>query len=176
MPFHSNLGAGNNHVPYNWTYNTEAARVADSGFVSADEGKLARQLDNNSLWLLANATTAEWVAVGSSGGLTNESYTNFTYGTTTPLKISTVQANKRLIYVGVYLDTAFDANDASLTVGTLADGDLFVTDAGIDITVAGTSEFAFSYKVSVDTDIYLNIVPGTATTTGSGMIVVRSEP
>jgi hypothetical protein len=56
------------HVPYNWSYADETAREAASGFVLVDEGKLARQLDDNSLWMLISYSGPTWIAVGSGVG------------------------------------------------------------------------------------------------------------
>ncbi len=67
MPEHDVIVVGEIHVPYNWTYANAAARAAATGFTSPDLGKLARQLDNNTLWMLV-ATTPTWVAVGGGGG------------------------------------------------------------------------------------------------------------
>lgn len=53
------------HVPYNWTYADETAREAATGFVAEDDGKLARQLDDDSIWMLTTPLTPVWVAVGS---------------------------------------------------------------------------------------------------------------
>jgi hypothetical protein len=64
---HSALGTGEIHIPYQWSYADAAARTGASGFAPGDVGKLARQLDDNSLWLLTS-TTPTWVAVGGSGG------------------------------------------------------------------------------------------------------------
>lgn len=63
MGLHKNLGPGEIHVPYEWTYDNASQREGASGFVSGDLGKLARQLDDSSLWILT-ATTPTWVAVG----------------------------------------------------------------------------------------------------------------
>ncbi len=54
-----------NHPPYNFTFATAAARAAGTGYtiVAGDLGKLARQSDDNTLWMLT-ATTPTWVAVG----------------------------------------------------------------------------------------------------------------
>src|SRR5438105_76668 len=54
-------------LPYRWTYTNAAARNAATGFTSDDLGHLARQLDDNSLWMLT-ATTPTWVGEGSGGG------------------------------------------------------------------------------------------------------------
>jgi hypothetical protein len=57
---------------YAWSYADAATRTGATGFVANDVGKLARQLDNNTLWMLT-ATTPTWLAVGGSaawGGIT----------------------------------------------------------------------------------------------------------
>ena len=64
---HPNQGVGEIHIPYNFTYANEAARVGATGFVTADLGKFARQTDNNSIWMLV-ATTPTWVQIGGGGG------------------------------------------------------------------------------------------------------------
>ena len=54
-----------NHPPYNFTFATSAAREAGTGYtiVAADVGKLARQTDDDSLWMLT-AATPTWTQVG----------------------------------------------------------------------------------------------------------------
>jgi hypothetical protein len=52
------------HIPYQWTYDDETEREAASGLVSTDVGKLARQLDDNSLWMLTDDDPVTWKAVG----------------------------------------------------------------------------------------------------------------
>lgn len=67
---HSAQGVGEIHIPYQWSYADEAARTGASGFVFGDVGKLARQLDDNSLWMLT-ATTPTWLQVGGGGSDTD---------------------------------------------------------------------------------------------------------
>ena len=52
----------------NWEYDDAAAREAATGLENLDIGKFARQLDDNSVWMLA-ATDPVWVQVGASGGV-----------------------------------------------------------------------------------------------------------
>lgn len=66
VPHGGITSAGNIHVPYQWTYADAAARGAATGFVVTDVGKLARQLDDNSLWMLTDDTPETWVAVGGT--------------------------------------------------------------------------------------------------------------
>ncbi len=56
------------HVPYAFSYADTTARAAATGFVAADVGKLARQLDDNSLWMLTDDSPETWVQVGGGGG------------------------------------------------------------------------------------------------------------
>lgn len=61
---HSDMGLQYAHVSYAWSYANAAARTGAGGFVAGDVGKLARQTDDNSLWLLS-ATTPTWVQVST---------------------------------------------------------------------------------------------------------------
>lgn len=65
MTKHSSVAVGDNHIPYNWTYANAAARTGATGFDPADVGKLARQTDDNSLWMLT-AVTPTWMQIGGS--------------------------------------------------------------------------------------------------------------
>lgn len=75
---HRELGLGSIHIAYNWAYADATARTSDTSVVSADLGKFARQLDNNTIWMLT-ATTPTWVAVGNSGGTPGGSDTQLQY-------------------------------------------------------------------------------------------------
>lgn len=72
--YHRHAALGDRHAAHNWEYANAAARTAATDFTSGDVGKLARQLDDNTLWMLT-ATTPTWVAIGSgassSSGLEN---------------------------------------------------------------------------------------------------------
>lgn len=72
--FHKDLDDGDIHLAYTWEYADAATREAATGFVPADVGKLARQLDTQTLWMLT-ATTPTWKQAGGGappGGATNE--------------------------------------------------------------------------------------------------------
>jgi hypothetical protein len=56
------------HVVYNYSYASAAARTGASGFTSDDIGKIARQTDNNTFWILT-ATTPTWAQIDSGGSL-----------------------------------------------------------------------------------------------------------
>ena len=75
MSLHRTLGIGEIHIPYEWEYADQTAREAAEGFASYDVGKFARQLDDNSIWMLTEDDPADWIAVGgAAGGLTIEGH------------------------------------------------------------------------------------------------------
>ena len=63
MVLHKSLAIGDIHIPYQWSYADSTARGAATGFVASDVGRLARQLDNNSLWMLTNHSPIVWKGV-----------------------------------------------------------------------------------------------------------------
>lgn len=65
MPELKTAPLGHVPIPYNWSYADAAARTGATGFIAADVGKFARQLDDNSIWMLI-ATAPTWVRVSNS--------------------------------------------------------------------------------------------------------------
>lgn len=62
---HNVIDVGEVHRPYNWSYADATARLAATGFTAADVGKLARQTDDNSLWMLTDDSPETWIALSS---------------------------------------------------------------------------------------------------------------
>lgn len=57
-------GPDNMHVPYAWEFANRAAREAGVGVDVSGIGKLARQLDDDSLWMLVGTDPITWKAAG----------------------------------------------------------------------------------------------------------------
>lgn len=74
-------GADNMHVPYAWTFANKTAREAGVGVDARGVGKLARQLDDNSLWMLVGTAPITWKAAG--GGSSFPSGTRMPFQQTT---------------------------------------------------------------------------------------------
>ena len=69
------------HVPYAGTFANAAARTGATGLDSTQHGKLFRQLDDNSLWMLASTSPLTWKSlspdrVASAGYADNAGYAN----------------------------------------------------------------------------------------------------
>ena len=76
MPEHVDAPLGEIHIPHNYEYANAAARLAATGFAAGDVGKLARQTDDNTLWMLTDDSPVTWLQVGGGGTLANDSVAN----------------------------------------------------------------------------------------------------
>lgn len=61
----TNIGV---HVVQAWSYADSTARLAASGFVAADVGKMAEQQSDETWWLLTNHSPITWKDITASGG------------------------------------------------------------------------------------------------------------
>lgn len=68
MAFHKNLVEGSIHQLHNYEYADATARNAASGFVADDVGKVARQVDNGSFWILKSHSPVTWSPMGGGAG------------------------------------------------------------------------------------------------------------
>lgn len=66
---HKDLSYPDVHAAHAYEYADAAAREGASGFQAVDVGKIARQLDNDTFWILV-ATTPAWRQIDTSGALT----------------------------------------------------------------------------------------------------------
>lgn len=76
MPEHVVAPLAKRHGVPNWEYADAAARTAATGFIPSDVTKFARQLDDNSVWMLIDDSPVTWVAVGGAGSIADDSVTN----------------------------------------------------------------------------------------------------
>jgi hypothetical protein len=66
MPLHKEILIGENHIVHNYEYADAATRIAATGFSASDVDKLAKQLDDDTFWRLANHSPITWVPFGSN--------------------------------------------------------------------------------------------------------------
>ncbi len=65
MTFHSKASLGARHPIHNFEYANAAARTGATGLVADDDGKIALQTDDNTLWLLSDYSGPTWKQVNS---------------------------------------------------------------------------------------------------------------
>lgn len=66
MTFHPDETAGSIHVINDFEFADETAREAATGFVAGDVGKVAKQTDNSSYWILTT-TAPTWMSITGGG-------------------------------------------------------------------------------------------------------------
>ena len=173
---HKNINLGDVHRLYNWEVQDTAALNA-LVVTSGDIGKVARQLDNNTYWILNQVSpTVEWGGFGSgsgSGGNTLESTGDIAFNALSPITLGNVQAGQRVLQVQVIIPEAWDGTGASLTVGTDTTNDLLVKTQDTDITSTGTYEIQPNYAFTANETIKVFIAPGTLATTGKVFISIN---
>lgn len=142
------------HVPYSFSYANTAARTGATGLLPADVGKLARQLDDNTLWMLTDDSPVTWIAIGSSGG-----------GTLTNSNISPTTAN-----VTAVVNYRYFANVSGLTANRN-----FVIPAGAvgDIIELNIKTGDDTYALIVIGDTGISINGGTAATEWSRLFITN---
>ena len=65
---HKTLSPANNHIVHSFEYADATARTAATGFLSTDVGRVARQLSDNTFWVLVSISPISWTGIGSGGG------------------------------------------------------------------------------------------------------------
>lgn len=68
MPEHDVAPLGERHGIHNWEYADAAARTGATGFIAADVGKWAKQLDDGSYWELTDDSPVTWAQRTGGGG------------------------------------------------------------------------------------------------------------
>ena len=70
MGAHSTASLLARHPIHNWEYADAAARIAATGFLAADQYKVALQLSDFTYWILSNYAGPTWQQTSSSGSVT----------------------------------------------------------------------------------------------------------
>lgn len=67
---HKDLLPAEVHSPLSFSYTDQTDRENATGLLPADVGKFARQLDDNTVWMLTDDAPVTWASVGSAGAIT----------------------------------------------------------------------------------------------------------
>lgn len=99
----------------------------------------------------------------------------FAYGDATPLLVAALDAGVRVFSIELAINTTFNGAGATLSVGTLANHELFLPATQIDPTAAGIYEASPNLVLVSATDVYLFITPGTGASQGSGSVSIHRQ-
>lgn len=113
MTLHKSIPLASRHAPHAFEYADAAARAAAGGLTATDVGKTARQLDDNSTWMLTNHVGPVWrvVGVGDHGELTGLGDDDHPHYALRAYAVAAVVASPRTV-------TAADAGKILVWLGT----------------------------------------------------------
>lgn len=151
------------HVPYAWTFANATDRIngnpssGPSPISSADIGKLGRQTDDDSLWMLTGVGPLTWSAVGGGGGQSTVAFDAYDSAGGTTLGAT---------FTDIPLGTTRKATpDFSHTAGapevTVNVGGTFIVVGRMTYEIsAGTSRSEAESQLLLDTGGGYSVVPG----------------
>lgn len=152
------------HTSISYEYANATARLAATGFTAEDVGKFARQLDNNSLWMLST-TTPTWLGFLAAYNVLHRAIT-VGEATTGTITLTTVEeANDALEITGALSQTlnvivSTVANQWTIDNRTTGGFSIILkTSAGAGVTIlAGNSLIAYCNGTNVESS--MTIGPG----------------
>lgn len=129
MTLHKSIPLAGRHAAHAFEYADAAARTGAVGLAAADVGKTARQLDDNSTWMLTNHVGPVWRVVGVSDhgaltGLGDDDHPHYALRAyaveavvATPRSITAADAGKILVWLGTGAVTFTMPTAASVGAG-----------------------------------------------------------
>lgn len=168
MGFHDELSLGDIHIPYNWSYADQSSREAATGFESGDLGRLARQTDNNSLWMLV-AVTPTWVGIGDGGGSSDASRVVVSAKKASAGTINKGQAVYIAGYSGGFVLIELAKADSSSTMPAVGVANATITDSAEGQVVA------FGKVADIDTSSW-SINDGLYVSAGTAGLLTDTRP
>jgi hypothetical protein len=161
--YHKNLTGTDLHAINTWTYADDTTRLAASGFVEADKGKIAWQLSNNTFWVLVDHTIPTWRSLGSVNPLMETVLPDMTNasGTVSAIDIGSPTRKIRNIYThDLFIDASslyvndkkvIEDDSGTITVKTDEDEDLrLLTTGGGDVRLTAGNEINLSGEGGVE--------------------------
>lgn len=168
MTLHRDVALGERHPAHNWEYADAAARTAATGFVPADVGKWARQLDNNTFWVLTDDSPVTWASVGGSSYDAEQARDDVGAALTDSTSIAWTKDDPgNTLTAAVILEWLQDTVAAILTGGSHSGITVAYDDTGGTVGLTAT--------VSAYTDEQVRDVVGAALVAGTGIAVTVSD-
>ena len=99
----------------------------------------------------------------------------YSYGNVSPQLLATIPANKTIYQIELINQVSFNGTSPILTVGDASNYSSLMNSTQNDPTMVGTYESTPSFSYSSVTPVYLSITPGSGTTQGSGLVIIRYQ-
>ena len=172
MGFHDEVTIGDVHIIHQFEYADAAARTGATGLVAADIGKVAKQTDDLSWWVLSE-TTPVWKPLTEmilSGQLDIIDQV-FNWNDASPVDFGTLVNGDEIVNTEVEITTVFDDAAALVAIGQVTNPSNILDTARIDPQNIGTYANQENFKITGADGVRISITPGTSTQ-GQGRVVV----
>lgn len=115
--FHKDLIGADIHVVHAFTYANAAARTGATGLLPADIGKVAKQSDNNTFWVLVSDSPVTWSELTNSTSTSTDEKAKVSANDTTPGYLN----GKLVVGTNITFTENNDGSNETLTVATTAE-------------------------------------------------------
>ena len=172
MGFHDELIIDDIHIIHNFEYADATARTGASGFVAGDVGKVAKQIDDLSWWILST-TAPTWKPLTEevASGQIDIIDKVFNFNDASPIDFGTLKNGDEIVNAELEITTVFDDAAALVTLGQTTSTGNILNSAQIDPLTLGTYHNGENFKITGADGVRIQIVPGTSTQ-GQGRAVV----
>lgn len=134
---HKDLVAAERHAIHHYEYANAAARTGATGFVAGDVGRVAKQTDNDTYWILI-ATTPTWKEITNTGLVASDEKVKVTSNDTTTGFLK----DKMIATEGVQVTELNDGGDEDLQAK------LDINGLTADATPDGAADYIATYDAS----------------------------
>jgi len=175
MSFHDAVTIGDVHIIHQFEYADTAARTGATGLVATDVGKVARQTDTNTFWVLKDESPVTWTQLDGGGGAASGALDviqqTFDYNDSSPIDFGTLVNGDEIINAEVEITTVFDDPTAIVTLGQTTSAGNILASTQIDPTDVATYHNGENFPITGADGVRIQIVPGSSTQ-GQGRAVV----
>lgn len=121
---------------------------------------------------IGDGTTAggNSLSTGGESGIKH----SFSWGDVSSTLIETMDTGVTITAIYFIVQEVFDGVGATVTIGTVADPDLLMGVADVDLTSIGTYLVSPGYKFAAETEVKIFNTPGSGASTGAGSLVINS--
>ena len=99
----------------------------------------------------------------------------FSFGDATPAELFGSLAGKLIQRITVFIETAFDGENPSLTIGDADNPTLLMDALENNLSEEAAYQVTPNFFYESDTQIYLFITPGLGSSQGSGLVVIETQ-
>ena len=177
MSFHKDQATGDIHRVNQFEYANAAARTGAVGLVATDVDKVAKQIDDDTYYVLIDDAPVTWKAitdVGPSAGRVDVITQAFLFSDGPTVDFGTLLNGDEIIETELEISVVFDDAAALVAVGQITNPSNILDTARTDPQTVGTYRNGENFPITAADGVRISITPGTSTQgTGRAVVTIR---